>query len=96
MCVCVCVCATIRISQEILCFPYAEFFFKLEGTARYAGFLLAPPKGLLPSAKAFWNNNNLWGLKRILEPYGWLERYSWLERYGWLECFGCHCMSPAL
>ena len=34
-----------------------------------------------------WNNNNLRGLKRILERSGWLERLGWL---GCFQLLGCH------
>ena len=40
-----------------------------------------------------WGYNNLRGLKRNLERFGWLERCSGLECFGWLVC---HFMSDAM
>ena len=49
--------ATICISQKIQCLPYAGYFCLLEGTARYAGFLLAPAKGFCQGFLCFWWDN---------------------------------------
>ena len=46
--------ATICISQKIQCLPNAVYFGLLEGTARYAGFLLAPAKGFCQGFFCFW------------------------------------------